>query len=782
MKMILLAACSLVDSLSGVYSGRAGQVKVHIPRIDSTVTIDGTLSAPPWQHATRLAGFSQYKPVDGIPADDSTQVLVWYAKDAIYFGIRAFELHGAPRATLANRDKIDGDDNVQLILTPFVHSHQAVVFAVNPLGVQEDGTITEGVRTTVGSTGLQNATGPDSVDLSPDFVYESRGRVTAFGYQVEIRIPFRSMKFPARSPQDWGINILRKIQHSGHSDTWYPTRLAASSYLDEAGVLTDLGDLDAGRVVDLNPIVTEKVVGAPTSDSRSAWDYSVARPQFGGNVRWGITPNLLFNGTYRPDFAEVESDATQLILDPRISLRYPEKRPFFLDGLEQFNTPNNLIYTRGIQAPIAATKLTGKVGDASLAYLGAIDGEGQSGLAGAHPIVNMLRVRNDFAQGSQIGAVITDKETGGNFNRLLGADSRITLGKLYSVNLQAATSITHSGGVSTAGPLWQADVTRTGRALYLNYSLQGIDPEFNAAGGFISRGNTVKTSLDQRYTFYPKDTFLETFGFGVTYFNRWIYRSFTSFHAPQERQFQPYVVATLRGGWQVLYLNALGSSGYDPSIYRNYYLGHIGARDTAYTPYTGGQALHDVVHLLQVTTPRFAHFDVSMLQFYGKDFNFFEWAPANFWWTSMTVNYRPTDKVRAQLKYNAQVYWRRDDGSLVGKTLIPRLNLEYQLSQSTFFRLVGEYNGTSQDTLRDDSRTGLPIFLGNPATGKYARAAAFQNNHLQLSALFSYKPMPGTVAFVGYGNELTEPDGFRFNPLRRVADNVFVKFSYLFRM
>src|SRR5437016_3168019 len=96
MKMILLAAWSLVDSLSGVHSGRAGQVTVHVPRIDSTLTIDGTLSAPQWKRAALLTGFSQYKPVDGIAAEDSTQVLVWYAKDAIYFGIRAFELHGAP--------------------------------------------------------------------------------------------------------------------------------------------------------------------------------------------------------------------------------------------------------------------------------------------------------------------------------------------------------------------------------------------------------------------------------------------------------------------------------------------------------------------------------------------------------------------------------------------------------------------------------------------------------------------------------------------------------------
>ena len=88
----------------------------------------------------------------------------------------------------------------------------------------------------------------------------------------------------------------------------------------------------------------------------------MTRPAFGANVRWGISNNLLLNATFRPDFAEVESDATQVQYDPRNAVYYPEKRPFFLDGLEQFNTPNNLIYTRQIQSPISAVKLTGKLG------------------------------------------------------------------------------------------------------------------------------------------------------------------------------------------------------------------------------------------------------------------------------------------------------------------------------------------------------------------------------------------------------------------------------------
>src|SRR5579862_967058 len=228
-----------------VYSGRRGQIIVRVPRLDAQIIVDGSLTDSVWSRASMLTGFSEYQPVDGIPAEDSTEVLVWYSPTAIYFGIRAFESHGVPHATLANRDKIDGDDNVQLIINPFIHSQQALMFAVNPFGVQEDGTITEGVKTSRGF-GVANVTGPDSTDLNPDFVFESKGQVMPFGYQVVVRIPFRSIKFPSKSPQDWGFNVIRRIQHSGHLDTWYPLKLAASSYLDQAGTLSGLTGLDAG--------------------------------------------------------------------------------------------------------------------------------------------------------------------------------------------------------------------------------------------------------------------------------------------------------------------------------------------------------------------------------------------------------------------------------------------------------------------------------------------------------------------------------------------------------
>jgi hypothetical protein len=161
---LLLAATVARDSTKspprGVYNGRQGQATVRIPRFDDLPLVDGTLDDPVWQRAALLTGFSEYTPIDGLPAEDSTEVFVWYSHKAIYFGIRAFEPHGIVHYKLADRDKIDADDNVQIILSPFLHARQAMVFAVNPLGIQEDGTITEGVRTGRGfNTGTRRPAG-----------------------------------------------------------------------------------------------------------------------------------------------------------------------------------------------------------------------------------------------------------------------------------------------------------------------------------------------------------------------------------------------------------------------------------------------------------------------------------------------------------------------------------------------------------------------------------------------------------------------------------------------
>ena len=186
-------------------------ITVPIPRVpEAEVSVDGYLDEPVWGQAAILRGFSQYLPVDGRPAEDSTTVLVFYAETAIYFGIRAYQDSSLVRATLADRDRITADDYVAILLDTFNDQRQAFLFAVNPLGVQADGTLRDAPQRSLSFISTAES-GAYTMDLSPDFVFASRGRLTAFGYEVEVRIPFKTLRYQTDERQDWGVNVIRRV-------------------------------------------------------------------------------------------------------------------------------------------------------------------------------------------------------------------------------------------------------------------------------------------------------------------------------------------------------------------------------------------------------------------------------------------------------------------------------------------------------------------------------------------------------------------------------------------
>src|SRR5438309_7462637 len=434
---MLLAVVALLHCCdpAPTYSGREHQLDVRIPRVEGDVVIDGDLADSVWAHAALLTGFSQYAPNDGLPAADSTQVLVWYSSTAIYFGIRAFEQHGRPTMTLANRDQIFGDDNVQILLGTFHDGKQALMFAVNPVGVQGDGSLIEGANVTASGFIGGAVVGREQPDLSPDYVFQSRGRVTPWGYEVEVRIPFKSLRYQPKQPQDWSLNIVRQIKHSGFEDSWFPARRASATFIGQSGNLIGLSGMHRGLVVDINPEATGKASGAPNP---SGYQYDLGNPQLGGNNRWGVSDKLTLNGTVKPDFSQVESDAGQLAFDPRQALFFSEKRPFFLEGSELFQVPQSLIYTRRIVQPLAAVKLTGNAGGTDIGFLSAVDQKFASASGADNPIFNILRAQRSLGHGSRIGMAYTDRIEGGNYNRVAEVDSRLVFKDIYALNLQLA--------------------------------------------------------------------------------------------------------------------------------------------------------------------------------------------------------------------------------------------------------------------------------------------------------------------------------------------------------
>jgi hypothetical protein len=768
----LLLAAALVSTPADtqlVYDGRAGRLDVAIPRIDTTVVVDGHLDEAVWQRAARLTGFSLYRPSDGRPAEEQTEVLVWYAADAIYFGIRASEPHGNVRATLADRDNIDADDKVQILLDTYDDHRRALLFSVNPLGVQEDGVWSDGFS---GGAGGASSGGrfDASVDLNPDYVFQSRGHVLDDGYEVEVRIPFKSLRYQGANPQNWGLQIVRTVQHSGYEDTWTPAVRANASFLIQSGTLVGLSEMRRGLVMDFTPEFTTRLDGAPSS---GGYDYK-SDADIGGTLRWGITPNLTAVGTAHPDFSQVEADVGQVTANERFALFFPEKRPFFLEALEQYDTPNRLIYTRRITQPVAGAKLTGKVGATSIAYLGAVDA--RSDATGSNPVYNVLRLRRDVGPSSTLGLVYTDRIEASDYNRVLGSDARLVWGKVWFSQLQVVGSRTRNAGGANNGALWDLTLAdRTGRAYGNHFELTGISPDFVAASGFVNRTDVVTGRLMNRFSWYgAPGALLEQLTTFVSVNPLWRYDDFLNGRGTIETEYSNSWNATLRGGWQV----QLSANNQQQVFEQSDYLGYSVPEPTDTIAFVVPHGLYNLWSgSFEVTTPSrplTANVSVS----YGAAPIFAEAAEGRQLSLETELNWRPTTALRLNALWTHRTLDRARDGSRFATADIPRLKVEYQLTRSIFVRYVGQYFAQEQATPLDP-RTGVPLLVDSVlAPG----AAGSTIREFTTDVLFSYKPTPGTVVLLGYGAALSEPRAFRFSDLRRESDGFFLKLSYLFRM
>jgi hypothetical protein len=780
MILTFLTAVALLQDSTLVYAGRANRTHVDVPRIDTVATIDGNLAEPVWRRAARLTDFSQYQPVDGRPSAEPTEVLVWYAPDAIYFGIRAREVHGnVVRATHANRDNIDSEDQIQILLDTDNARQIAFLFGVNPYGVQQDGTRSAQFA---GGAGGPSATGggfrtinplEGSVDLNPDYFFESKGRLIDGGYEVEMRIPFKSLRYQDAKVQSWGIHILRRVQHSGFQDTWAPAIRANANFLAQSGTLDGLHDLKRGLVLEATPTVTAKADRAV-----AVGDGSYQRKaELGGDARWGIRQNLTLNGTINPDFSQVEADIGQVLLNERFALFYPEKRPFFLDGLELFDSPNQLIYTRQIVAPLGGVKLAGKLGGTNIASMVVADDRAYSWGGNHSPLFGVSRIRYDFGSSNTLGAVLTAREDGGNYSRVAASDFRFYHSKLYFAQFQAAQSWTDSVGSRRNGSLLQADWDRTGRAWGFHYTLRSLDPGFNAAAGFVNRTGIIETRAFNRLSFYGDQAALvQTYGsfFGLDR----IWNNAGAGHGLAESSESIQPTATLRGGWQISGALTHSYFAFDPSLYAGLTVQRsvgtsIVVIDTAAFIVPPPEK-DELGASFRVTTPTYRVFSGTAGITESQVPIFREATPGNSSRIDAALDLRPTTAVRSSLQFSRLTIARKSDGSRFSSETIPRIKVEYQISPPLFLRLVGQYAARSRSALRD--RNGNPILVNGVLD------AGETTNEFSTDWLFSYRPVPGTLVYLGYGSTLEEPREFRFQDLRRTRDGFFGKISYLFRL
>ena len=765
----LVLAFQLAAGRPAVFHALKGQTEARAPRIDTTITIDGRLDKPVWRRAAILTGFSEYAPVDQRPAPDSTDVLVWYSPTALYFGIRAYESHGIVRATLADRDKITNDDNVELHLDTFREGRKTVVFIVNPLGVQADGTKNEGGGFMPGSN-----VAPGQNDLSADFQWESKGHLTDYGYEVEIRIPFSSLRYPEAREHRWGLQIDRHTQHNGYEETWTPALKASASFIAQEGELRGITGITHGQVLEINPELTDAIAGNPPTTG-TAWSYT-SKAQLGGNVKWGIGSNFVLNGTIKPDFSQVEADATQIATDARFALFYPEKRPFFVEGSELFNVPNTLVYTRRIAQPDAAVKLTGKLGQNDIAVLSALDA-GSTTPNGERPLVDIVRLQRDIGLQSTAGLLYSDRVGGGRDNTVGGGDVHLTFGKMYFAQFQALMSSTTTGGSTAAGPMWEAVVDRTGRAFGFHYNILGIHPDFQTDNGFVARTGVIQPGIANRYSWYgPPGGWLERFNVYFRQNGTWNYDDFLAGRRVLEENFAATSQFTLRGGWNVNVSPSVGSYAFDSVAYGGVRTTMAGGAVVPFVP--GGRLSNSLVNL-SISTPQYPRFAASVGTTFGSDIDFFEASAVHRTDYSASLDLRPDDRLRVSATYVSSTFIRQSDGVRTLSTRIPRVKIEYQLARPLFVRVVSQYTANVTQPLVDPE-TGRTLLVSN-GSGGFVTSTEQVANTLRADFLISYRPSPGTVVFVGYGNSLTESDPLAFQRLRRATDGFFVKLSYLFR-
>ncbi len=433
---------------------------------------------------------------------------------------------------------------------------------------------------------------------------------------------------------------------------------------------------------------------------------------------------------------------------------------------------------------MAGARVTGKFGRTNLVYLGAVDREPFASrlAAGAAPdraLFNIVRLRRDVGQHSALGALYTDRTAGGDANRVAALDARLRVGDLYTVTLLGAGGWTAAPDTLSQGSLLSAIVERQGRRLVARAELDHVSPDFETVAGFVPRVDYTQGSLFARwYTYGRRGALVESWG-PALYVNRvHDYDQFWRLGSAAEGSAQLRLFAEFRGGHAVNF--SYGRSFYvlDPARYAGFLArradGSVSPFGFAAGPQFGGL---DSLRLgWALSFKRFA----GMGRFTWAEVPIFEEGSlGREWGASEWFLFRPSDALRLEFTVRHSAIFRAQDGSRYSVATIPRLRLEYQLSRAIFLRLVGQYAAIRTDALRDPA-TGLALYRP-AATGALVSAAPRERNEFTADVLFSYEPSPGTVVFLGYGQQLADAGRFRLQSLTRRADVLFAKVSYLFR-
>jgi hypothetical protein len=760
--------------------------------------IDGKLDDAVWQNAALLKDFYQIDPGDNVAPSKPTEVLLGYDSKTLYIAFRAFDEPDKIRATVAKRDNIFQDDYVGFMLDTFNDKRKACEMFFNPLGIQGDGMLTEG----------------SGEDMSIDVLMESKGIVNELGFIVEIAIPFKSIRYEAGKGKLWGAHFFRRIKRfENELDSWMPFSRSVSSNLSQAGHLTGLEGVAGERTLEIIPSLTLSQDGKFVH-SFGVFPGTVAAVNDPGRIvnqpihfdpgltaRFIPSPAITLDLAINPDFAQVEADQIVVTANQRFPIFFPEKRPFFLEGIEIFRTPITAVHTRAIVDPDLAVKTTGKIGRNSFGLMLASD-NGPGTFVGDERLnpnnfrfldknayVGVLRLKRDVGQENSLGILATTYNFIEKHNQLASIDGRFRLDKKTTFTFQALGTSSRNFFYNPYrndfryrtgnGFGYSTSYVMSGRNWGYEFGGEGFTSDYRADVGFVQRTNSHFTYGYVRYNSDPnkKKKIISYHVHNFTHIDydwqgrmyTWETENLVELTLPRSS----WVGVWWEPGYERLFDHEFGptreSRPCDPFAVVNKctFFGASNERSSSkqhISSYFGsnfnkkiqfnGQVIYRVGHLdLDFGNgPRYPRVSPAALLL-GQNAPL---DPGRGGLLQLTagITYQPTNELRTSISLNKERLRRYDTGLVAFDVNILTWRGTYQFTQATFTRAIIDYN-----TL---------------------------NRRVRAQFLAGWTPSPGTSFYVGYNDDMTYESFHPFTTqvvpgFRRNSRTFFIKMSYLFR-
>jgi hypothetical protein len=737
---------------------------ITVPKFSVSPVIDGKVDDEIWKSAAVLKDFIQTSPGDNIRASKPTEVYIGYDEKHLYIAFKCWDEKDKIRASVAQRDNVFGEDNVRFWLDTYDDKRRAYIIGMNPLGIQADGIYTEG----------------QGADFNLDILFESKGVIEEWGWSVEAKIPFKSLRYTAGKGKFWGFNAARNIDRlNDEFNSWVPLPRNVSGFLTHFGKITGLDEIKTERTLEIIPTLTLKETGRRVSQTK--FSNPPIEPDFGFTAKFSITPNVTLDAAYNPDFADTEADAPVVEANQRFPIFFSEKRPFFLEGADIFNSRIQAVYTRRIENPDIAVKLSGKVGRNSFGILGAVD-EPLSNPKQKKAYAGIVRLKRDFGKESNIGFLGTHYSYPEKHNTVAGFDYRWKINKGSEFRGQVLGSTSKNFFYN---PNIDEAEYRIGNAIAYDYNYYNIKGNFTY--GFGGRGASSKYRADLGFTQRTNTNQVYTF------------LEYNSTPKPKSFIIQKFI--NLSYGYRHDFSGRFQSSGAD----FNYNMSLKGNTQAGFGGYVNRERLVEDEFGAKRNTPERplqvgAFFGEptrdatqgGMFFFFFKRFNKRFAADANVSYDfntfdldfgagrrfprvspaalalgpgapldpgtgnqisySFGTNFKPTDSFTFSLGYNRSKLTRNDTNLVAFDSNIFQFRSTYQFSRFVSFKARLDYNT-----------------LNNRVFGQYT---------------FAWTPSPGKALFVGY-NDSYNYKGFAFGQQQtgflQLNRTFFIKMSYLFR-